>query len=50
MLKHAVSSEVPVLCVRASAPESVFYKTMKSIRHALRLAARFSFDLLTNPF
>ena len=50
MFKPAASSEVPVLCVRLSAPESMFYKTMKSIRHAIRLAARFSFDLLTNPF
>lgn len=50
MLKDLAPGEARVFYVPASATGSMIAKAMKSIRRALRVAARFSYDLLTNPF
>jgi len=39
-----------VVFVPATAAEAMIQKTVTSFRRVLRLAARFSFELLTSPF
>ena len=50
MLKDLAPGEARVFYVPVSATGSMIARAMKSIRRALRAAARFSYDLLTNPF